>query len=100
MAICVSSYFTSSQAIAAEAPSVANQPTELAGMTPEIIQKVQDKATVLTQERKRRGRNIPEELMSQEYIRNFRTYASHPVNIRQTNAEGRIATQCCIVTCN
>uniref|UniRef100_A0A8U7M703 Pre-mRNA-processing factor 19 n=1 Tax=Corvus moneduloides TaxID=1196302 RepID=A0A8U7M703_CORMO len=35
---------------------------ELAGMTPEIIQKLQDKATVLTTERKKRGKTVPEEL--------------------------------------
>uniref|UniRef100_A0A8B9TWM1 Pre-mRNA-processing factor 19 n=1 Tax=Anas zonorhyncha TaxID=75864 RepID=A0A8B9TWM1_9AVES len=37
---------------------------ELAGMTPEIIQKLQDKATVLTTERKKRGKTVPEELVN------------------------------------
>lgn len=64
-----------------ETSNLVNQPTEVTGMTAEIIEKLQDKATVLTQERKKRGRNIPEELMSQDYIRNFRTFASHPVTI-------------------
>ncbi len=64
-----------------EAANVPNQPIEQAGMTEEIIQKLQDKATVLTQERKRRGRNIPEDLMPHEYIRNFKTVASHPVRM-------------------
>lgn len=49
-------------------------------MTPEVIQKLQDKATVLTQERKKRGRTVPEELTTQEDLRSFRTIASHPVN--------------------
>lgn len=61
-----------------ETSNLVNQPTEVTGVTAEIIEKLQDKATVLTQERKKRGRNIPEELMSQDYIRNFRTFASHP----------------------
>lgn len=50
-------------------------------MTPEVIQKLQDKATVLTQERKKRGRTVPEELTTQEDLRSFRTVASHPVRL-------------------
>ncbi|GLV35956.1 Pre-RNA processing factor 19 [Carabus blaptoides fortunei] len=65
-------------AVAAEAGGMANQPTEQAGMSPEVIQKLQDKATVLTQERKKRGRTVPEELTSQENIRMFKTLSSHP----------------------
>lgn len=65
-------------AIAVEAAGVANQPTEQAGMTPDVIQKLQDKATVLTQERKKRGRTVPEDLVAHETIRNFHTLASHP----------------------
>ncbi|KAK2703752.1 pre-mRNA-processing factor 19-like [Artemia franciscana] len=57
-------------------PAVA--PTETAGMTPEIIAKLQDRATVLTQERKKRGKTVPEGLISAETIRDFRTIASHP----------------------
>ena len=68
-----------SQAIAAEAGGVATQPTEQAGITEDIIQKLQEKATVLTQERKRRGRSVPEDLIPQESIRSFQTLASHPV---------------------
>lgn len=49
-------------------------------MSVEVIQKLQDKATVLTQERKKRGRTIPEELTSQENLRAFRTLTSHPVS--------------------
>ncbi|XP_014294471.1 pre-mRNA-processing factor 19 [Halyomorpha halys] len=65
-------------ALAVEAGGVANQPTEQAGMSAEVIQKLQDKATVLTQERKKRGRTVPEDLVPQENIRNFKTLASHP----------------------
>lgn len=49
-------------------------------MTSEVIQKLQERATILTQERKRRGRNIPEDLATQENIRSFKTLASHPVS--------------------
>lgn len=65
-------------ALAVEAGGVANQPTEQAGMSAEVIQKLQDKATVLTQERKKRGRTVPEDLVPQENIRNYKTVASHP----------------------
>lgn len=56
-------------------PSSTAEPADL---TPEVIQKLQDKATILTQDRKKRGRNVPEELMSHESIRTFITVASHP----------------------
>jgi hypothetical protein len=71
------------QAIAVEAGGIANQPTEQAGMTAEVIQKLQDKATVLTQERKKRGRTVPEDLISHDSIRVFHTLASHPVCISE-----------------
>ncbi|XP_065208797.1 pre-mRNA-processing factor 19 [Planococcus citri] len=64
-------------AMAMEAASIPNQPMEQAGMTADVIQKLQDKGTILTQERKRRGRSVPEELTSAERIRNFHTEASH-----------------------
>ena len=50
----------------------------IAGMTAEIIEKLQEKATVLTQERKKRGKTVPEDLMSAENIGNFVTQSSHP----------------------
>lgn len=50
-------------------------------MTEDVIQKLQDKATILTQERKKKGRTIPEDLVPADSIRNFRTLSSHPVII-------------------
>lgn len=67
--------------MAAEAGGIANQPTEQAGMSAEVLKKLQDKATVLTQERKKRGRTVPEELTTQDDLRSFRTLASHPVRL-------------------
>ncbi|XP_015516147.1 pre-mRNA-processing factor 19 [Neodiprion pinetum] len=64
--------------VAVEAGGAAAQPTEQAGITEDVIQKLQERATVLTQERKRRGRSIPEDLLPQESIRAFQTLASHP----------------------
>jgi len=63
-----------------EAAGMPNQPTEEAGITDEIIKKLQEKATVLTQERKKRGRTVPEDLMDQESLKSFKTLASHPVS--------------------
>lgn len=63
---------------AIETPGIASQPMEQAGMSPEVIQKLQDKATVLTQERKKKGKTVPEELVSAENIRNFLTLGSYP----------------------
>lgn len=63
-----------------EAGGTAAQPIEQAGITEDVIQKLQERATVLTQERKRRGRSVPEGLTPYEDIRSFVTLASHPVS--------------------
>lgn len=69
-------------AVGAEAIGYAAKPVEQAGMTAEVISKLQDKATVLTQERKKRGRTVPEDLLTHEQIRSFMILASHPVSPR------------------
>merc|ERR1719309_866476 len=51
---------------------------EAQGMTPEIVEKLQEKATVLTQERKKRGKTVPEGLVSGETISGYVTQSSHP----------------------
>ena len=72
-------------AVAVEAGGAAVQPTEQAGITETVIQKLQERATVLTQERKRRGRSIPEDLLPQESLRAFQLLASHPVRKFSSN---------------
>lgn len=47
------------------------------GMTEAIIQKLQDKAAVLTQLRKQRGKHAPEGLTSAEDMKSFRCTATH-----------------------
>lgn len=69
------------QAVASEATGIATQPVDQAGMSTEVIQKLQDKATILTQERKKKGRTVPEDLISAEKIRSFLTLGSHPVSL-------------------
>jgi len=51
---------------------------EAQGMSAEIVEKLQEKATVLTQERKRRGKTVPEELATVEQVREWVTQSSHP----------------------
>ncbi|XP_039268045.1 pre-mRNA-processing factor 19-like [Styela clava] len=48
------------------------------GLTDDIIQKLMDKAGVLTTERKKRGKHVPEGLVGTDDIRNYRQVASHP----------------------
>ncbi|CAF1062157.1 unnamed protein product [Adineta ricciae] len=47
------------------------------GMTEEIIQKLQDKASVLTQLRKQRGKHVPEGLTTVDEMKSFRCSATH-----------------------
>jgi len=53
------------------------EPAEI-GMSEEVLQKLQDKATVLTSERKKRGKKPPEDLTPIEDIKSFKQVASHP----------------------
>uniref|UniRef100_H2YDK7 Pre-mRNA-processing factor 19 n=1 Tax=Ciona savignyi TaxID=51511 RepID=H2YDK7_CIOSA len=48
------------------------------GLTEDVIQKLQDKASVLTSERKKRGKRMPEDLASADDIREYKQIASHP----------------------
>lgn len=48
------------------------------GLSEDVIQKLLDKAGVLTSERKKRGKRVPEDLASSDDIRNFQQVASHP----------------------
>ncbi|KTF94191.1 hypothetical protein cypCar_00001833, partial [Cyprinus carpio] len=66
-----------SQPAAVGAGGEAMEISEQVGMTPEIIQKLQDKATVLTTERKKRGKTVPEELVRAEDLGKYRQVASH-----------------------
>ena len=71
---------TPQQPAVAETGVKPELPQEEAGMTPEVIKQLQDKATVLTQERKKRGKTVPEELVTPETLRGYRTVSSNPVS--------------------
>lgn len=63
---------------AAEAGSeAAEEPMEEAGMTDDVIKKLQDKASVLTTARKQRGKSVPEGLTKAEDLKQFSQIASH-----------------------
>ncbi|NXM65557.1 PRP19 factor, partial [Serilophus lunatus] len=87
------------QAVPSAQPNVAGAGEamdlgELAGMTPEIIQKLQDKATVLTTERKKRGKTVPEELVKPEELSKYRQVASH-VGLHSASIPGILALDLC-----
>ncbi|XP_035388311.1 pre-mRNA-processing factor 19 [Electrophorus electricus] len=68
--------------------------SEQVGMTPEIIQKLQDKATVLTTERKKRGKTVPEELVRAEDLTKYRQVASH-AGLHSASIPGILALDLC-----
>lgn len=68
------------QAMDVDQSTYTTQPVEQTGMTQEIIEKLQEKATVLTDERRNRGRTLPKDLIVPDQIRNFKILASHPVS--------------------
>jgi len=76
-------------------PERAEEPMEEAGMTDEVIQKLQDKATLLTAERKKRGKTIPEGLATSEDIRNYRQLASH-VGLHSAGNPGILSMDVCL----
>ena len=49
----------------------AGDSQEVTGITEEIVEKLQEKATVLTQERKKRGKTVPEGLATADNIKQF-----------------------------
>lgn len=53
------------------------EPAEI-GMSDEILQKLQDKATELTSERRKRGKKLPEDLAPADDIQSYKQIASHP----------------------
>ncbi|XP_012566859.1 pre-mRNA-processing factor 19 isoform X1 [Hydra vulgaris] len=55
----------------------SSEPIEV-GMSEDVLQKLQDKATELTTERRKRGKKVPEDLTSVDDVRSFRQIASHP----------------------
>ncbi len=52
--------------------------SEPAGMSQDIVDKLNEKAKVLTGDRRKKSKMVPEDLITPDNIRSFRTIASHP----------------------
>ncbi|XP_011817912.1 PREDICTED: pre-mRNA-processing factor 19-like, partial [Colobus angolensis palliatus] len=59
-----------------------------------ILPQLQDKATVLTTERKKRGKTVPEELVKPEELSKYRQVASH-VGLHSASIPGILALDLC-----
>ncbi|KAI1888215.1 hypothetical protein AGOR_G00182720 [Albula goreensis] len=68
--------------------------SEQVGMTAEIVQKLQDKAAVLTAERKKRGKSVPEELVRAEDLSKYRQVASH-AGLHSASVPGILSLDLC-----
>lgn len=58
----------------------ASHAMEVVGISNEIIQKLQDTAGTLTQERKRKAKSVPASLASSDDIKEYSAVASHTVS--------------------
>lgn len=81
--------------IGAEAGQDAMEPMEEAGMSEEVLQKLQDKATLLTAERKKRGKTVPEGLATVEDIKTYRQLASH-TGLHSASVPGILSLDVCL----
>lgn len=65
-----------------------------AGMGPEVIEKLESQAAILTAERKKRGKSIPEGLATADEIRGYKTIASHSA-LHSTSTPGILTIDVC-----
>lgn len=82
------------QAMEVEAQSYTTQSNEQTGMTADIIDKLQEKATILTEERRNRGRTLPKDLVTSDQIRGFKILASH-AGLHSASVPGILALDVC-----
>ncbi|XP_046546511.1 pre-mRNA-processing factor 19-like [Haliotis rubra] len=68
---------------------------EEVGMSEEVIQKLSDRATLLTAERKKRGKTVPEGLATTEDIRQYRQLASH-TGLHSASVPGILSMDLCL----
>ncbi|XP_053214468.1 pre-mRNA-processing factor 19-like [Panonychus citri] len=64
------------------------------GITPDILEKLDSKAAVLTAERKRRGKSVPEGLVDIDTIREMKTVASH-TGLHSASTAGIVSFDIC-----
>lgn len=92
--ISAASSTVAAQQMDVDTVAYTTQPVEQTGMTADIIEKLQEKATVLTEERRNRGRTLPKDLVTQDQIRNFKILASHP-GLHSASVPGILALDVC-----
>jgi len=80
-------------------PVVTGESQEVTGITEEIVEKLQEKATVLTQERKKRGKTVPEGLCSSESMKQFSVKSSHP-GLHSASVPGILALDISVANSN
>lgn len=74
--------------------SLADHNIEEIGITAEVLEKLESKASVLTAERKQRGKTVPEELVKPEEFRTFKTLSSHS-GLHSVSVPGILAVDIC-----
>ena len=88
------------QMYAEDAGTEAEQPE---GMTDDVVQKLTDKAAVLTAARKQRGKQLPENLTKAEAMKDFKQ-VDHEMSLHSSSAPGIVAVDiqasndCMVVT--
>lgn len=76
------------------AGEIGDQTNAEAGITPDVLEKLDNKAAVLTAERKNRGKTVPEDLVKPEEFREFKTLASHS-GLHSVSVAGILAMDIC-----
>lgn len=74
--------------------SESEAPSEEAGLTTEVIEKISNKASTLTAERKKRCKTIPEELTKPDGIRQFKTISSQ-TGLHSVSMAGIVSLDIC-----
>lgn len=90
----ISTPISNAQPMDSETTPYTTQSNEQTGMTADIIDKLQEKATILTEERRNRGRTLPKDLIAPDQIRNFKILASHP-GLHSASIPGILALDVC-----
>lgn len=80
---------SSSSSSSGESKSVSES-----GMTEEVISKLESRAAILTSERKKRGKSVPEGLVSVEEMKGFKTIESHS-GLHSTSTPGILCLDVC-----
>ena len=72
----------------------SDQNMDESGVSAEVLEKLENKASVLTAERKRRGKTVPEDLVKSDELRTFKTLASHS-GLHSVSVPGILAVDIC-----